>query len=53
MISQVLLEQLISSPCTHFLFLVYYGLIVEGKHQQFIQCLSSFDIKMLALVSRV
>ncbi|CAA6666097.1 unnamed protein product [Spirodela intermedia] len=28
---KVLLEQLTSSPCTHFLFLVYYGLIIEGR----------------------
>lgn len=28
--TQVLLEQLTSSPLTHFLFMVYYGWIVEG-----------------------
>ncbi|KMZ61242.1 Peroxisomal membrane 22 kDa (Mpv17/PMP22) family protein [Zostera marina] len=28
---KVLLEQLTSSPLTHFLFMVYYGWIVEGR----------------------
>ncbi|KAG9132099.1 hypothetical protein Leryth_023694 [Lithospermum erythrorhizon] len=29
---KVLLEQLTTSPCNNLLFMVYYGLVIEGKH---------------------
>ena len=39
---QVLLEQLTSSPLNNLVFMLYYGLVIEGESGQVFHCFSFF-----------
>jgi len=44
-LNQVLLEQLTSSPWNNFLFMSYYGLVVEGNdHGLVLKCIVLFSL---------